>query len=116
MRSVHTTSWPPMASWFRIGSADPKDSVQTGVNALGQWRPDGAYVTDRTNLYRYPVAIPSDSGELVAPENCVTLKAVLFSLDDVRALRVRSVVPVERYSRAGTAPADRTQSVVQPLR
>ena len=116
MRSLHTTSGPPMASWFRIRSADPKDSARTGVNALGQWRPDSAYVTDRTNLYRYPVAIPSGTGELVAPENCVTLKAVLFSLDDVRALRLRSVVPGERHSRAGAPPADRTRPVVQPLR
>jgi hypothetical protein len=89
-----------MATWFRTSSGDPRHSRDAAANVFDHWEPDAAYLTDGTDLYRYLGAIPSGTSELVALENCLTLKVLLFSLDEVRALKLRGVVPAEGHSRA----------------
>ena len=88
-----------VATWFRTSSGDPNHSSDAAGNVFDHWEPDAAYLTDGTNLYRYLGAIPTGTSELVALENCLTLNALLFSLDDVRALRLRGVVTAESRQR-----------------
>jgi len=55
------------------------------------WEPDTPYLTDGTSLYRYVGGVPSGSSELIALEDCKSLKIMLFDLDELRALRLRPV-------------------------
>lgn len=95
-----------MAASFWTSAGDPDRSSDAAANGFDHWERDAAYLTDGTHLYRYVGAVPSGTSELVALENCLTLGAVLFSLDDVRALRLRGVVPAEGHSRAGARLAE----------
>ncbi|MGZ4187876.1 MAG: hypothetical protein ACXVVQ_22850 [Solirubrobacteraceae bacterium] len=55
------------------------------------WEPDSPYLTNGTNLYRYVGGVPSGTGELVALEDCTSLKILLFDLDELRTLALRPV-------------------------
>ena len=95
MRSLHTAKGLAMATWFRTSSGDPDYPGDAASSGFDHWEPDAAYLTDGTHLYRYLGAVPSGTSELGALEDCLTLTALLFSLDDVGALRLRGVVPAE---------------------
>ena len=53
----------------------------------------GSYLTDGVNLYRVLGAIPSGMGEMVGLENCRTLDVALVPVGELRARRMRVVVP-----------------------
>ena len=56
--------------------------------------PPAPYLTDGSTLYRYVGGVPGGTGELVVLEDCHSAKLVLFSLDELRALKLRDVDPV----------------------
>jgi hypothetical protein len=51
------------------------------------------YLTDGVNLYRYVGTIPSSVGHVVGLENCRSLDLTLCPVDELQALRLRSVTP-----------------------
>lgn len=55
------------------------------------WEPDCPYLTDGVVLYRYVGAFVSGISQIVAVEDCKSLKVLLFDLDELRALRLRDV-------------------------
>ena len=63
------------------------------------WEPTSSYLTDGRTLYRYVGGVPSGTSELVALEDCRSLKLLLLSLDELRALRLRDVDPATSESR-----------------
>jgi hypothetical protein len=76
-----------MTTWFQTRSGDGHGATETDVGS-GDRELENRYLTDGTNLYRY---LGTDSNGLLALENCRTLKAVLFSLDEIRGLGLRDV-------------------------
>jgi hypothetical protein len=69
---------------------------------FGHWEPTSSYLTDGRTLYRYVGGVPSGTGELVALEDCGSLKLMLFCLDELRALGLRDVDPATSESRSRT--------------
>ena len=69
---------------------------------FGHWEPTSSYLTDGRTMYRYVGGVPNGTGELVALEDCRSLKLMLFSLDELRALGLRDVDPATSESRSGT--------------
>jgi len=56
------------------------------------WEPYGSpYLTDGVKLYRYVGGLPSQRSEIVALEDCRSLKILLLSLDELRALDLRTL-------------------------
>jgi hypothetical protein len=53
----------------------------------------GRYLTDGVNLYRFLGAIASGMGEMVGVENCRSLDVMLVPIGELRARRMRGVVP-----------------------
>ena len=51
------------------------------------------YLTDGVNLYRFVGAIASGTGEMVGLENCRSLDVMLLSIGELRARRLRAVIP-----------------------
>ena len=60
----------------------------------------GRYLTDGINLYRCLGTIASGPGQLVGLEDCRSLEVVLVPVGDLRARRLRCVVPADGESRA----------------
>jgi hypothetical protein len=55
------------------------------------WEPSGSpYLTDGVKLYRYVGGVPSRRSEIVALDDCRSLKTLLFSLEELRALDLRT--------------------------
>jgi hypothetical protein len=69
-----------------------------GVSPFDHWEPTSPYLTDGRTLYRYVGGVPSGTGELVALEDCHSAKLMLFSLDELRALKLRDVDPAASES------------------
>jgi hypothetical protein len=67
------------------------------------WEPTSPYLTDGRTLYRYVGGVPSGTGELVALEDCYSTKLMLFSLDELRALKLRDVDPAASESGPGAS-------------
>ncbi len=80
-----------MSMLFRARTSDPPQAADDADKVLDHWEPDSPYLTDGMNLYRYVGGVPSGTGEIVALENCQSLKIVLFDLDELRALGLRAV-------------------------
>ena len=82
---------------FRARGNDPPELAKHPF-PFDHWEPTGPspYVTDGTNLYRYVGGVPFETGELVALEDCRSLKLLLFSLEELRALGLRAVEPAAR--------------------
>jgi hypothetical protein len=69
-----------------------------GSCPFDRWEPTSRYLTDGRTLYRYVGGVPSGTGELVALEDCHSAKLMLFSLDELRALKLRDVDPAASES------------------
>jgi hypothetical protein len=78
-------------SLFRSRSDHGSDATEDRDMVFDHWEPDSPYLTDGTTLYRYVGGVPSGTGELVALEDCTSLKILLFDLDELRALALRPV-------------------------
>lgn len=59
----------------------------------------GRYLTDGVNLYRFLGAMASGMGEMVGLENCRSLDVMLVPIGELRARRMRTVVPVDAARR-----------------
>jgi len=51
------------------------------------------YLTDGVNLYRFLGAVADDKDEMVAVENCRSLDVMLLPIGELRAQRLRAVIP-----------------------
>lgn len=80
-----------MSMSFRARSGGPPHGPDNADRVFDHWEPDRPYLTDGRNLYRYVGGVPSGTGEIVALEDCQSLKIVLFDLDELRALTLRAV-------------------------
>ena len=79
-----------MSKLFRARSGAPQAVHDAGV--FDHWEPsDSPYLSDGVNLYRYVGGVPHGSSELVVLEDCRSLKLLLFTLDELRGLGLRSV-------------------------
>jgi len=61
--------------------------------AAGAYEAAGAYLTDGVFLYRVAGVVRGASGEMIELEDCFFLDVVEVPLADVRARRLRVVVP-----------------------
>jgi hypothetical protein len=84
-----------MSMRFRTRGGQPPRGRDHDDTIFDHWEPSGSspYVTDGVKLYRYLGGVPYQRGEIVALEDCESLKILLFSLDELRALGLRSVDP-----------------------
>ena len=84
---------------FRARRVTPPLAADDVGNILEHWAPSGSpYLTNGINLYRYVGGVPSGTSELVALEECRSLKIQLFSLAELRALCLRAVAPASSDS------------------
>ena len=51
------------------------------------------YLTDGVHLYRFLGAIDSGIGEMIGLENCSSLDVMLLPIGELRARRLRAVIP-----------------------
>ena len=85
----------------RAGSDDPSQAGNDAVKVFDHWEPSGTpYLTDGHKLYRYVGGVPHGTSEIVALEDCQSLKILLFSLNELRALDLRAVDPIAGESEA----------------
>ncbi len=81
-----------MSMPFRTGGGELPQARDDADKIFDHWEPSGtAYLTDGVNLFRYVGGVPNGRSELVALEHCRSLNILVFSLDDLRALGLRSV-------------------------
>jgi hypothetical protein len=80
-----------MSTLFRTRTGGPQ-AVGDARIVFDRWEPSGSpYLSDGVELYRYVGGVPHGSSELVALEDCRSLKLLLFTLEDLRGLGLRSV-------------------------
>ena len=94
-----------MSMTFRTRSGEPPTAGDVGERIFDHWEPSGnsPYLTDGVKLYRYIGGVPHERGEIVALEDCESLKILLFDLDELRTLRLRSVIPADGEREEGAA-------------
>ncbi len=72
--------------------SESPDTAGNPAAPFEHWEPSGSpYLTDGVNLYRYAGGVPHGTSQLVALEDCRSLKLLLFSHDELRAQGMRSV-------------------------
>jgi len=76
--------------------SESPDTAGSPTAPFEHWEPSGSpYLTDGVNLYQYVGGVPQGTSELIALEDCRSLKLLLFSLDELRELGLRSVDPAD---------------------
>jgi hypothetical protein len=96
VRSCSTAKEPAMSALFRtdrtrITEAPAPASESPAGSAL-----PSLYLTDGVFLYRFIGTTPHGMGEMVELEDCYTLYTTLVPLGDLRARRLRVVIPAEQ--------------------
>ena len=113
-----------MSMPFRTGGGELPPARDDADKIFDHWEPSGtAYLTDGVNLFRYVGGVPNGRSELPALEHCRSLKILLFSLDELRALGSRSVdsgakereKPASRQVHSGPRGHDRDGMKLHPL-
>jgi hypothetical protein len=72
------------------GPARPVADARTVADVNGQ---ASRYLTDGVNLYRFLGAITSGMGQMIGLENCRSLDVMLLPIGELRARRLRAVIP-----------------------
>ena len=78
---------------FRTESTSHAPSVADATTVGDKAGQVGRYLTDGVNLNRCLGAIASGTGQLVGLENCRSLDLVLLPIGELRARRLRAVIP-----------------------
>jgi hypothetical protein len=106
-----------MSMLFRTRIGEPRQSGVDDDTIFDHWEPRGGspYLTDGVRLYRYVGGVPRKRGELVALEDCASLKILLFEPDELRALTLRSVVPADREQDGEARPGVPATAFVGPV-
>jgi hypothetical protein len=97
---------PAMPTWFRTRTTESLGAAESAPS-LDRWEPDSPYLTDGVDLYRYVGRVPKGTDELIVLEDCMSLKIVWFSLEELRGLRLRSVYPAADENEADAARTKR---------
>ena len=82
-----------MAMLFQVWGRDPVSAVDDVETVVGHAGHPSRYLTDGVNLYRFVGEIGSGIGQLIGLEDCWSLEVVLLPIGDLRARRLRAVVP-----------------------
>jgi hypothetical protein len=78
-----------VAMLFQLRAGDPIPAIGDGETVVDYAGHASRYLTDGVNLYRFVGEI----GQLIALEECWTMEVVLLTIGDLRAGRLRAVVP-----------------------
>ena len=82
-----------MSNPFRSWDSYPTPGIADPDAILDHTGRAGRYLTDGVNLYRFVGEIPSGLGEMVGLENCRSLDVMLLPIGELRAWRLRTVIP-----------------------
>ncbi len=82
-----------MAMLFQARGRDPSSAAVDAETVVDDARHHSGYLTDGVNLYRFVGEIRGGIEHLIALEDCWTLEVLLLTIDDLRASRLRTVVP-----------------------
>jgi hypothetical protein len=82
-----------MSIHFRTESTSHAPSVADAGTVADHAGQVGCYLTDGVNLYRCLGAIAGGTGQLVGLENCRSLDLILLPIGELRARRLRAVIP-----------------------
>lgn len=83
-----------------VGSGPAQAVTDAGTVADHAGQP-GRDLTDGVNLYRFLGAIASGMGQMIGLENCRSLDVMLLPIGELRARRLRAVIPAGGEQRAG---------------